>query len=86
MCFVFLTDADGQRDNVDLLNLAQNHKPESNVDLLGGFSQPVSASNFGGGGSELEDLLQGNQGNNPSQGSRNSDLMFDPFGGTSSQV
>ncbi|PNF37550.1 Cyclin-G-associated kinase [Cryptotermes secundus] len=78
-------DANSQHGNVDLLNLAPNHKPQSNVDLLGGFSQPVSATSFGGGGSGLEDLLQGSQGSNPSQGSRNPDLMFDPFGGTGSQ-
>jgi hypothetical protein len=85
VCFAFLADADSLHDNVDLLNLAPNHKPQSNIDLLGGFSQPVSTASFGGG-SGLDDLLQGSQGNNPSQESRNPDLLFDPFGGTSSQV
>jgi hypothetical protein len=66
--------------------MAPNHKPHSNVDLLGGFAQPVSTASFGGGGSGLEDLLQGSQGNDQSQESRNPDLIFDPFGGTSSQV
>jgi hypothetical protein len=86
VCCVRLTDADTLHDNVDLLNLASDHKPQSNVDLLGGFSQPVSTTSFGGAGSGLDDLLQGSQRNNPSQGSTNPDLLFDPFGGASSQV
>jgi hypothetical protein len=77
---------DSQQDDVDLLNIAPRHKPQSNVDLLGGFAQSASTAGFGGGGSELEDLLQGGQQNNLSQQSENPDLLFDPFGVTSSQV
>lgn len=76
---------DSQQDDVDLLNIAPRHKPQSNVDLLGGFAQSASTAGFGGGGSELEDLLQGGQQNNLSQQSENPDLLFDPFGVTSSQ-
>jgi len=81
-----LADADSQQGDVDLLNIAPRHTPQSNVDLLGGFAQPASTAGFGGGGSGIEDLLQGGQQNNPSQPSENSDLLFDPFGVTSSQV
>jgi hypothetical protein len=81
-----LADADSQQGDVDLLNVAPNHKPQSNVDLLGEFAQPASTASFGAGGSGLEDLLHGGQTNNPSQELKNSDLLFDPFGGTSSQV
>lgn len=83
---VLLTDTDSQQDDVDLLNMAPNLKPQSNVDLLGGFAQPASTTIFGGGGSGLQDLLQGGQTSNPSQELKDSDLFFDPFGGTSSQV
>jgi hypothetical protein len=81
-----LADVDIQQGDVDLLNMAPRHKPQSNVDLLGGFAQSASTAGFGGGGSELEDLLQGGQQNNPSQESENHDLLFDPFGVTNSQV
>jgi hypothetical protein len=84
--FFLFVDADSQQGNVDLLNMAPNHKPQSNVDLLGGFDQPASTTSFGGGGSGLEDLLHGGQSNNPSQESKNPDLLFDPFGSTSCQV
>ncbi|GFG30074.1 hypothetical protein Cfor_09502 [Coptotermes formosanus] len=80
-----LADVDIQQGDVDLLNMAPRHKPQSNVDLLGGFAQSASTAGFGGGGSELEDLLQGGQQNNPSQESENHDLLFDPFGVTNSQ-
>jgi len=76
---------DSQQGDVDLLNIAPRHTPQSNVDLLGGFAQPASTGGFGGGGSGIEDLLQGGQQNNPSQPSENPDLLFDPFGVTSSQ-
>jgi hypothetical protein len=81
-----LAVADSQQGDVDLLNIAPRHTPQSNVDLLGGFAQPASAAGVGGGGSGIEDLLQGGQQNNPSQPSENPDLLFDPFGVTSSQV
>jgi hypothetical protein len=81
-----LADAHGPQSDVDLLNMAPRHVPQSNVDLLGGFAQPASAAGFGGAGSGIEDLLEGGQQNNSSQPSENSDLLFDPFGVTNSQV
>jgi len=82
-----LADVDSQQGDVDLLNIAPRHTPQSNVDLLGGFAQHASTAAFGGeGGSGIEDLLQGGQQNTPSQPSENPDLLFDPFGVTSSQV
>jgi hypothetical protein len=84
--FRLFADAESQQGNADLLNLAPRHKPQSNVDLLGGFSQPATTAGFAGGGSGLEDLLHGGQQNRTSQHLENSDLLFDPFGGTSSQV
>jgi len=81
-----LADVDSQQGDVDLLNIAPRHTPQSNVDLLGGFAQPATTAGFGGRGSGIDDLLQGGQQNNPSQPSENPDLLFDPFGVTSSQV
>lgn len=75
---------DSQQGDADLLNIAPRHTPQSNVDLLGGFAQPATTAGFGGGGSGIDDLLQGGQQINPSQPSENPDL-FDPFGVTSSQ-
>ena len=78
----FFTGSTGNQDgNVDFLNMQPNHKPQSNVDLLGGFSQPSSGARF-------EDLLQGGgppKSTSPKQ-ANDSDLLFDPFGGSVSQV
>ncbi|KAJ4450277.1 hypothetical protein ANN_01697 [Periplaneta americana] len=80
-----LNVSESQQGNVDLLNMASkthSNAPQSNVDLLGGFSQSSTTPNFGvgdGGGSGLDDLLQGRQNAQPQQ-TQNADLLFDPFG------
>ncbi|XP_069674893.1 cyclin-G-associated kinase isoform X3 [Periplaneta americana] len=80
-----LNVSESQQGNVDLLNMASkthSNVPQSNVDLLGGFSQSSTTPNFGvgdGGGSGLDDLLQGRQNAQPQQ-TQNADLLFDPFG------